>query len=47
MKQAKKIDFLHQQRSDYNREAGNKTLILIGTLIFFVVILSFAAILMV
>jgi len=47
MKQAKKIDILNQKRSKYNQEAGKKTLILVGMLIFFVVLLSFAAILMV
>jgi len=47
MKQTKKMDFLHQKRSDYNREAGNKTLILVSALIFCVVLLSIATILMV
>ncbi|HSX08765.1 MAG TPA: hypothetical protein VLF93_01270 [Candidatus Saccharimonadales bacterium] len=40
-------DFLHQERSNYNRQSGKKTLVLVGILIFFVVVLSIATILMV
>ena len=35
-----KIDFLHQERSNYNRQSGKKTLVLVGVLIFVVVILT-------
>lgn len=40
-------DFLHQERSRYNRQSGKKTLALVGILIFFVVLLSIATILMI
>ena len=47
MKKNKNIDYLHQERSNYNRQSGKKTLFLVGILIFFVVILSVAMIVMV
>lgn len=40
-------DFLHQERSDYNRQSGMKTLFLVGVLIFFVVLLSVTTILLI
>jgi cytoskeletal protein RodZ len=47
MKRKKKTeDFLHQERSAYNRSSGKKTLFLVGILIFFVVVLSITTILM-
>jgi hypothetical protein len=46
MKQTKPIDYLHQERSRYNRMSGKKTLVLVGILIFFVVVLSVATLLM-
>jgi len=46
-KKIKKTDFLHQERSNYNRQSGKKTLFFVGILIFFVAILSLATILMV
>ena len=48
MKQKKEsVDFLHQERSRYNRASGKKTLALVGILIFFVVLLSLATIFMI
>jgi hypothetical protein len=46
-KQIKTEDFLQQERSNYNRQSGKKTLAFVGILIFFVVILSIVTILMV
>ena len=46
MRQKQNIDYLHQERSGYNRMSGKKTLVLVGILIFFVVVLSIATLLM-
>jgi hypothetical protein len=43
----KKEDFLHQERSTYNKASGKKTLFLVGILIFFVTVLSVATLLMI
>ncbi|HVA96793.1 MAG TPA: hypothetical protein VND99_04010 [Candidatus Acidoferrales bacterium] len=43
----KKEDFLHQERSVYNKQSGKKTLVLVGILILFVTVLSVATILMI
>jgi len=43
----KKIDYLNQERSNYNRQSGKKTLMLVGILIFFVVALSVATLFMI
>lgn len=42
----KTMDYLHQERSNYNRQSGKKTLLLVGILIFFVVVLSVATLVM-
>jgi hypothetical protein len=48
MKQrTKKFDYLHQERSAYNRASGKKTLFLVGTLILFVTLLSIATLFMI
>jgi len=46
-KQTQKMDYLHQERSNYNRQSGKKTLFLVGILIFFVAILSVATLLII
>jgi len=45
-KKTKQADFINQERSNYNRRSGRKTLLLVGVLIFFVTILSIATLLM-
>jgi len=47
MKKQKSEDFLHQERSSYNRMSGKKTLVLVGILLFFVVFLSVVTIILI
>lgn len=42
-----KIDFLHQERSAYNRSSGKKTLLLFTTLLIVVVILTITTLVMI
>jgi len=46
-KENKTEDFLHQERSAYNRMSGNKTLVFVGILLVFVIVLSVATILII
>jgi hypothetical protein len=40
-------DFLHQERSSYNKMSGKKTLMLVGILLFFVFVLSVVTIILI
>jgi len=46
-KQKPSEDFLHQERSAYNRQSGNKTLFLFAGLLIIIIVLSITTILLI